>query len=77
MIDKSIFDTVHDQYDNPIKMATVVKVVGTTAEVKFDGEDTSSGKKYHMLASCSLANGDRVLIAKISGSAVILGSIKK
>lgn len=76
MIDESIFDPVPSKYDNPIRLATIVSVSGALAEIKFDGEE-SSGKRYHMLASCSPSVGDRVLVVKISGSAVILGSVKR
>lgn len=76
MIDEFIFDRIPDKYDNPIRLATVVSFSGTSAEIKFDGEE-SSGKKYRMLTTYIPSIGDRVLVAKISGSAVILGSIKK
>lgn len=77
MIDESIFDPVPSKYDNPIRLATVVSVSGALAEIKFDGEESSSGKRYLMLASCIPSVGDRVLVAQISGSAVILGSVKR
>ncbi|WP_034860741.1 hypothetical protein [Ruminiclostridium cellobioparum] len=45
-------------------------------QIKFDGEITSSAKKYPILASYTPAINDRVLVAAVSGTYVILGKIK-
>lgn len=44
-------------------------------KVKFDGESIASEKIYKRLSSYSVADGDRVLLARISGTYVILGKI--
>lgn len=77
MINDEIFFPPAPAQESPLKLATVVDVSEEVATVKFDGEDESSGKKYHMIASCSLSSGDRVIVAIISGSGLILGNIKK
>lgn len=44
-------------------------------KVVFDGETTASGKQYPYLASYTPAAGDRVLLAAVAGSYVVLGKI--
>lgn len=46
-----------------------------TAKLIFDGEETASQKQYAYLDSYTPAVGDRVLLASISGTYVILGKI--
>lgn len=46
---------------------------GTT--LIFDGEDTATTKRYKRVGSASLTAGSRVLVAKISGTYLILGRI--
>lgn len=50
-------------------------ISGTTGKVRFDGESTASEKQYKRLASYTPTNGDRVLLAAVSGTYVILGKI--
>ncbi len=45
------------------------------AKVKFDGEDTASEKQYAYLAGYKPAVNDRVLLAIVSGTYVILDKI--
>jgi len=45
------------------------------AKVKFDGEETTSEKQYAYLSYYKPTVGDRVLLAAISGTYVILGNI--
>lgn len=45
------------------------------AELLFDGETQSSGKKYRSIYS-GISNGTRVLCARVSGTWVILGPLR-
>ena len=62
-ITKLLLATVGD-YDNS---------TGTT--LIFDGADTATTKRYKRVGSASLSAGNRVLVAKISGTYLILGQI--
>jgi hypothetical protein len=44
-------------------------------QIIFDGEETASLKAYPYLSSYTPSAGDRVLIANIAGSHVILGKV--
>lgn len=44
--------------------------------IQFDGESSPSGKGYPYLSSYSPTGGDRVLIANIAGTHVVLGKIQ-
>ncbi|GMQ57988.1 hypothetical protein AN1V17_23830 [Vallitalea sediminicola] len=52
-------------------------VLGTIkgGKVKFDGEDTTSHKNYKKLNNITLNEDDRVLLAKVSGTFIILGKL--
>lgn len=56
-------------------LATVGSYTTAGATLIFDGQTTATTKRYKRLASYTPAAGDRVLVAKISGSYVILGKI--
>ena len=43
--------------------------------VVFDGDDASGKKEYPYLSSYTPAGGDRVLLAKVAGSFVIVGRV--
>lgn len=45
-------------------------------KIKFDGEDTASEKKYPALSTYIPVVNDRVLLAMVSGTYVILGKIQ-
>ena len=51
--------------------------LGTIADgkVQFDGEDSPSEKLYMKLGSYVVINGDRVLLAAVGGTYVILGKV--
>ena len=59
----------------PLYLATVGSYTTAGATLIFDGQTTATTKRYKRLASYTPAAGDRVLVAKISGSYVILGKI--
>lgn len=44
-------------------------------KIVFDGEITASGKQYPYLASYTPAASDRVILALVSGSYIVLGKI--
>lgn len=55
------------------RIATVADVSGTKMQLRFDGEETPSGKYYRGIAVC--AAGKRVLCARVSGTYVVLGEL--
>lgn len=58
-------------------LATVGEYDGVSGSTLiFDGTDTPSTKRYKRATSFTLASGNRVLVAKISGTYVILGKIQ-
>ena len=59
----------------PLYLATVGSYTTAGVALIFDGQTTATTKRYKRLASYTPAAGDRVLVAKISGSYVILGKI--
>ena len=56
------------------RLATVTSTSGGVS-VQFDGETAPSAKKYKHLSSYTPAVGDRVLMAEIAGTYVILGKV--
>lgn len=60
------------------KLATVTALFSPSGspKIKFDGESTASEKKYSYLASYTPTVNDRVLLASVGGTYVILGKIK-
>lgn len=52
-------------------------VLGTikSGKVQFDGEDATSNKTYKKLNDITLSENDRVLLAAVSGTFVILGKL--
>ncbi|QUI24867.1 hypothetical protein HZI73_22320 [Vallitalea pronyensis] len=65
-----IKDIVKQEIQPSYKLGTV-----TGGKVVFDGEDTASGKTYKKLNSITLADNDRVLLARVSSTYVILGKL--
>lgn len=45
-------------------------------KIQFDGEDTLSEKSYPCISSYTPKPNDRVLMVKLKGTIVVLGSIK-
>lgn len=61
---------------NPFKLATVVGLFDNgTAKIQFDGETEPSEKEYAYFSSYRPVVGDRVLLAKVGGTYVIMNSI--
>lgn len=57
------------------RMATVMSVSGGRPIIRFNGETKNAEKKYKYLGSYSPAVGDKVILARISRSYVILGKV--
>ena len=57
-------------------LATVGTVSGTTATLIFDGDSSATTKAFKAVKTGrTLVSGDRVLVARVSGSYVIVGAI--
>lgn len=58
------------------KLATVIDLFeNKTGKVQFDGEDTPSEKQYAYLASYTPKKLDRVMLATVGGTYIILGKV--
>ena len=58
-----------------LRLATVAGVSSYGVRLTLDGQSSAGSKQYKQLAGQSLSTGDRVLVAKVSGSYVIIGKI--
>lgn len=67
----------YDEPDNDNTGETEQYRIGTITgdKVKFDGEATASNKIYKKLNNITLSENDRVLLAQVSGTFIILGKI--
>lgn len=61
--------------NSQFRLATVTSLSGSNPMIRFDGESVASSKAYKRLGSYSATVGDRVLLATISGTYVILGKV--
>lgn len=76
MIDAFSFINETQQEQEPaFKLATVTIASGSNFKIKFDGEEVESQKIYKRLSTYSPQKGDRVLLAVISGTYVVLGKV--
>ena len=57
------------------RLGRVDSVTGGLPTIQFDGEETASGKLYAKLDGYSPTTGDRVLLAKVSGTYIVLGKV--
>lgn len=65
-----------EQQQGTLKLATVTSLFENgTAKVKFDGEETASEKQYSYLSSYGPESNDRVVMASIAGTYIILGKV--
>ena len=53
----------------------VVTATSSGLKIKLSGEDTARAKSYKRLSSYTPAINDRVVLAKISGTYVVLGKV--
>lgn len=61
--------------DKQKRLAQIVEVQGSTARVKFYGEENASEKFYTRVGTVSLTVGQSVFMEKISGTYVIMGRV--
>ncbi len=61
--------------DRVFRLGKVDSVSGGLPAILFDGEETASGKLYAKLSTYSPSTGDRVLLAKVSGTYIVLGKV--
>lgn len=61
--------------DISYRMAIVSSITSTRPYIRFYGETNASQKPYKYLASYAPAVGDKVLVARIDKSYVILGKV--
>ena len=73
---EELVSMTEQEQQEPFKLATVVELfeIGT-AKVQFDGEEEPSQKEYSYLASYTPVVGDRVLLASVAGTYVIMDKI--
>ena len=72
-------DETHAREEGVCMILGIVKTItdGSGVTVQIDGESAATTKKYTYLSSYTPAVNDRVLIAEVGGSYVILGKIQK
>lgn len=72
-----LVEMTEQEQQSPFKLGTVVELFDIgTAKIQFDGEEEPSEKEYSYLASYSPNIGDRVLLASVAGTYVIMDKIK-
>lgn len=58
------------------RLATVADYNSSTGStLKFAGESSASAKRYKRISGVTFSTGDRVLVARISGTYVIIGRV--
>lgn len=75
---QELFGQGQAQSSSPFKIGTVTALFTSpagTAKIRFDGEEEASEKKYSYLASYKPTVGDRVLLAAVSGTYIIVDKI--
>lgn len=79
--EKEVLEIINEDNEmdhGPIfRLATVTALfpIVNTAKIKFDGEDTASGKQYSYLASYKPKINDRVIVLSFAGTYIILGKV--
>ena len=64
--------------DNNLRLATVAAAGTDGVRIQLDGQDSAGAKYYtRLLNGQTLTSGDRVLVAKLSGTYVIMGKVGK
>ena len=67
---QELIEMMKGKEKNSFRLGTIIN-----GKVQFDGEDTPSQKTYKRLGSYTITDGDRVLLARLSGSYIILGKV--
>lgn len=76
MISEFFPDQGTPQQTSELLLATVGANDSGGTTLKFDGLTSATTKKYKRLNTYTPTAGDRVLVAKINGSYVILGAVQ-
>ena len=59
-----------------LRIATVADYNSSSGStLKFDGESSATSKRYKRISGITFATGNRVLVAKVSGTYVIIGRV--
>ena len=75
-IPNEIFQPLEEQKQQVFRLGTVTNLFENgTAQVRFDGEESPSQKQYAFLSTYRPVVDDRVFLAAIGGTYVILGAI--
>ena len=75
-IPNEIFQPLEEQKQQIFRLGTVTNLFENgTAQVRFDGEESPSQKQYAFLSTYRPVVDDRVFLAAIGGTYVILGAI--
>jgi hypothetical protein len=61
--------------DKAYRMAVVDNITGNRPYIRFYGENTASQKPYKYLQSYTPVAGDKVLVARVAKTYVILGKV--
>lgn len=65
-----------DQNNAELYLATVVSYSSSTGvKIRLDGEETGMEKSYKRLYGTTYSAGQRVLVAKMSGTYIVIGRL--
>lgn len=70
-------DEIAEKPVSSFALATITALSSNGAKLKIDGNDEAGDKNYNVNVSASLTVGDRVLLAKVSGTYIVLCAIGK
>lgn len=70
-VEEFVYDTTAPRIQSNFKLG----IIKNNNKVQFDGEDTPSSKEYKKLNNVTLSKNDRVLLAYVNGTYIILGKI--
>lgn len=75
MIDDTLFDNQVTDSTADYRLAVVVSASASGASVQFESESSASDQIYSVIQNYSPTVGDRVVMLRISGTYIILGSV--
>lgn len=75
MIPDDVLDKNGESVLPPFRLATVKTVTAAGVTIQFEEEETASDKVYAVLQSYAPAVNDRVVLLRISGTQIVLGSV--
>jgi hypothetical protein len=75
-LDELIWDENGGGGSGQLLLATVgTSIDGQGSTLRIDGDSATGSQRYRKISGQSLAAGDRVLVAQVGGSYVIIGKI--